>query len=121
MMTNKRLGTAFERFVCADLAHDGYWTHFISPDERGAQPFDIIAVKNNKAIAVECKTLDAKSHIFPLSRLEDNQLMAFKRWMACGNDTPLIAIAWKSKCYYIPYTELAEKKRIDLRDVQSEN
>ena len=120
-MNNKKLGIAFERFVCADLAHNGYWTHFITPDERGSQPFDIIAVQGNRAVAIECKTLNASEHIFPLSRLEDNQLMAFKRWMMCGNDSPMIAVAWKGKCYYIPYTELEEKKRIDLNDVSCNN
>lgn len=118
-MNNKKLGTAFERFVCADFAHRGYWTHFITPDMRGSQPFDIIVVKNNKAIAVECKTLDAKEHYFPITRLEDNQLMAFKRWMACGNDTPIIVISWRGKIYWIPYTTLEKEKRIDLNDVAS--
>lgn len=118
-MNNKRLGTAFERVVYADFARMGFWVHFISPDARGSQPFDIIAVKDGKAYAIECKTLDYKEHIFPLTRLEENQLMAFTRWMACGNGTPIIAISWRGKIYHIPYTDLEQKKRIEMNDISS--
>ena len=50
-MNNKIIGTAFEKEMCELLANRGYWVHFITPDNRGAQPFDIIAVKDGKAFA----------------------------------------------------------------------
>jgi Holliday junction resolvase len=111
-MNNKRLGTAFEREMCEILAAQGYWVHFIVPDARGAQPFDIIAVKDGKALAIDCKTCAADS--FSVSRLEDNQIMAFNKWRACGNETPVIAVKHAEKIYYIDYSRLLQEKRIKL-------
>jgi Holliday junction resolvase len=114
MINNKRLGTAFEQEICNILAHKGYWVHFIVPDIRGAQPFDIIAVKDGKAIAIDCKTCVAGS--FNICRLEDNQIMAFEKWMACGNNEPIIMVKHNEKIYQIPYLEIKDKKSIKLSD-----
>ena len=111
-MTNKRLGNLFERELCGILAQEGYWVHFIVPDARGAQPFDIIAVKDGKALAIDCKTCVA--HSFNISRLEDNQIMAFNRWMKCGNPVPIIAVKHNDLIYKIKYNELQERKSIKL-------
>lgn len=112
-MNNKRLGTAFERMVCELLAQDGYWVHFISPDARGAQPFDIIAAKNGRALAIDCKTCAAAS--ISIKRLEDNQIMAFERWLACGNDMPIVAVLHNEQVYWIRYDDLKSKKSIRLQ------
>lgn len=113
-MNNKKLGTAFEREVCELLAQEGYWVHFIVPDARGAQPFDIIAVKDGKASAIDCKTCVAKN--FNISRLEDNQIMAFDKWLKCGNGMPLLAVKHKDKIHWISYNELQAKQSISLED-----
>ena len=55
-MNNKRRGTEFERQMCDILAKKGYWVHFIVPDARGAQPFDIIACRDGRPVAIDCKT-----------------------------------------------------------------
>ena len=114
MISNKRLGTAFEQEMCGILAQRGYWVHFIVPDIRGAQPFDIIAVKDGKALAIDCKTCIAKA--FNISRLEDNQIMAFEKWLLCGNDEPIIMVKHEEKIYQIPYLEIKEKKSIRLSE-----
>ena len=54
-MNNKKIGSDFEKEVCKMLQDMGYWVHFITPDMRGAQPFDIIAAKNNRPYAIDCK------------------------------------------------------------------
>ena len=113
-MNNKRLGTAFEREMCERLAQAGYWVHFIVPDARGAQPFDIIAVKVGKAFAIDCKTCVADS--FSISRLEENQKFAFNKWIACGNEEPIIAVKHKDHIFVIRYTELCDKKTIKLKE-----
>lgn len=115
-MNNKKLGTAFEKQVLQILKErmPRAWIHFLSPDERGAQPFDIIVVQDGMASAVECKTLDAKRRYFPIDRLEDNQIMAFERWMLCGNPEPLIAIKHGDKIKTIGYSMLKEKGKVDL-------
>ena len=114
-MNNKKLGTRFEKRVCEYLASECYWAHFITPDNRGAQPFDIIAVRNGVAVAVECKTLSDTRNYFPISRLEDNQIMAFKKWRACGNALIYIAIEWQDKMYMVSYTDLEHFGKIDMR------
>lgn len=111
-MNNKKIGTAFEREVCELLKDCGYWVHFISPDNRGAQPFDIIAAKDGVAIAIDCKTCVANN--FGLGRLEDNQIMAFEWWLKCGNTMPLVYVKHEGKITIIRYDVLKEKGSIKL-------
>ena len=94
-MNNKKIGAEFEKQMIDILSKQGYWVHFISPDHRGAQPFDIIAVKDGMAMALDCKT--SVNRYFHIRRLEVNQLMAFDKWLACGNATPFIAVLHKDK------------------------
>lgn len=112
MVSNKKLGTAFEGEVCDLLSAEGYWVHFIVPDARGAQPFDIIAVKGNNSFAIDCKT--CVSEVFNIRRLEDNQKSAFDKWLKCGNTDPMIAVKHKDKIYLISYSELKERKSVRL-------
>lgn len=111
-MNNKKLGTAWENEFCNILAKKGYWVHFISPNMAGAQPFDVIAVKGGIAYAYDCKT--SAKHIFSIDRLEDNQVMAFEKWLKCGNTMPLIAIKYQNKMFLVPYGYLKASKRVDL-------
>lgn len=117
-MNNKRLGNSFEGEVCDVLASYGYWVHFLVPDARGAQPFDIIAAKDNKAYAIECKTLTGKRKSFSIDRLEDNQMLASERWIACGNDSPVIAIKYEDEMYVVSYEELKEKKLVKMSECE---
>lgn len=109
---NKKLGSDFEKLLCRFLSGEGYWVHFLEPDARGAQPFDVIAVKDGRAMAIDCKT--CKDHIFRLDRLEDNQVMAFEKWIACGNESPTLAVLHDDKVYFISYLLLSDMKKIDL-------
>jgi len=106
-MNNKRLGTEFEKEFCQLLASRGYWVHFISPAPNGGQPFDVIAVKNGHAHAIDCKT--SSTARFPFTRLEQNQVMAFERWIRCGNGEPKIAVKYAGGIYLIDYTQLKGK------------
>lgn len=114
-MNNKELGTKFENEVVKYLSDIGYWVHFISPDKRGAQPFDIIAVGNEHAYAIDCKT--CKDKYFRMDRLEDNQVMAFEKWLKCGNSNPRIAVCHNNKMIFIDYVELKEKGKINLEEL----
>ena len=117
IMNNKQLGTEFEREMVGRLSEKGWWTHFISPDSRGAQPFDIIAVKNGTAIAGDCKT--CKSKTFSINRLEDNQIMAFQKWISCGNGCPIIFVKHQEKVYLIPFKDVYEKESVKINDFPS--
>lgn len=119
-MNNKVLGTSFENEVCEYFAKRGFWVHFLAPDSRGAQPFDIIAVKNGRAVAIECKTLTDKKRYFDVSRLEDNQVFAFNKWMRAGNGSPIIAIKYKEMMTFVKYDELMQLHNgsLDMREVE---
>ena len=112
-MNNKLLGTQFEHEVCDKLKRAGWWTHFLSPDKRGAQPFDIIAVKDGVAVAIDCKT--SASPIFTIDRLEDNQELAFEMWRLCGNSEPFLLVKYEGEIYRVLWIELSERRKVDLR------
>ena len=88
-MSNKSMGTAFEREFAELLAEKGFWVHRLQDNQNG-QPFDIIAVKNGRAYAFDCK--DCAGRSFPLSRIEENQRLAMERWEECGNGTGYFAV-----------------------------
>lgn len=113
-MNNKKLGTNFEREACKILADNGYWVHFFTPDSRGAQPFDIIAIKDGRAMAIECKTLASNKKYFTIDRLETNQIMAFEKWLDCGNAMPQVWVLHRGVIHMIPYYQLKDAKKIDL-------
>lgn len=102
--SNKRIGTEFENEMCECLAADGWWVHFITPNAAGAQPFDIIAVRDGKALALDCKTCDRPSIAY--SRLEENQKASMEFWMRRGNDEPMIAVKHADAIYLVPYLTL---------------
>lgn len=117
MVNNKKIGTDFEEEFCELLKKKGYWVHFITPDKRGAQPFDIIAAKKNRPYAFDCKTCVGKW--FTISRLEDNQIYAFDKWTECGNGTPLIAIKYKEKIFCVPYLKVKYDGKVDLENCEN--
>lgn len=115
-MNNKQLGTAFERELVEELRRKGFWVHFISPNSAGAQPFDVIAVKDGRAIAGDCKTSVRRT--FSIDRLEDNQVLAFQRWLDCGNDSPLIFIKYRDKIKVVSYLDLCMRGgKVDLDEI----
>lgn len=113
-MNNKKLGTKFEQRICDKLKNAGYWVHFITPDRAGSQPFDIIAVKNDLAVAIECKTLDTTQRYFRESRLEANQKMAFDRWKSCGNKFAYVVVEYGDNIVPIQYEDLTMSGKIDM-------
>lgn len=113
-MNNKKLGIEWEKGMCDKLRAEGYWVHFITPDARGAQPFDIIAVKDGFAHAIECKTLLASEKYFRISRIEENQRLAFEKWLACGNCMPIIAVKHGDDIKCIEWNVLRDNGKVEL-------
>ena len=111
-MNNKKLGSCFEREFCRILAAEGFWVHFIAPDARGAQPFDVVAAKGGTAYAFDCKTCVAK--YFDMSRMEDNQKTSFALWMKCGNGDPWVAVKHQEEVYLLRYADLLKKGKMDI-------
>lgn len=114
-MNNKKLGTDFEREFVQMLANRGYWVHFINPDRTGAQPFDVIAAKDGKPYAFDCKTCSTKR--FSIDRLEDNQVLAFEKWLSCGNKNAIIAIKHQFSVYFVSYLQLKRSKAVKITDL----
>ena len=111
-MNNKKLGNDFEKEVCELLKQAGYWVHFISPDNRGAQPFDIIACKDNIPLVADCKTSVKKW--FTMDRVEDNQAMAFEMWERCGNNAPMFLVKYQDSIKIIYWDDLKITGKINL-------
>lgn len=111
---NKSIGTEFENEMVDYLKNNRWWVHFIAPAANGSQPFDIIAVRGGKALAADCKT--SSKRIFPITRLEDNQVMAFEKWLACGNEMPLIFLKYNNHVYSITYSALKREGSIDIEN-----
>lgn len=88
-MSNKSSGTAFECDFAARLSGYGFWVHRLQ-DNRNGQPFDVIAARNGKTYAIDCK--ECVDGIFRLSRMEENQLNAMRLWEETGNAEGLFAI-----------------------------
>lgn len=88
-MTNKKLGNDFERDFCMLMQDRGYWVLNV-PQTQSGQPADVIAVKEGKAVLIDCKVCTGKT--FVLSRVEPNQKTAMSYWEALGNGTGWFAI-----------------------------
>ena len=63
---------------------------------------DLIACKNNEPWLIDCKTLNNKNGLFPISRIEENQRLAYKRFEKCGNNNYCLSILWNNDVYLIP-------------------
>lgn len=112
-------GKKFEEMLCQYLAEKDYYVIYNEKGITGSQCCDIIAIKNNFAYMIEAKNLDNKSGRFPLSRIEANQHLAYKRARACGNDNFILAIYWEEHgIYFIDFGILQFfDKHIDLSKI----
>lgn len=88
-MSNKKSGTDFEKEFCQLASKAGFWAHILQ-DNRNGQPADIILSKDNIAVLVDCK--DCERKVFPLSRIEENQELAMRKWLNAGNEYALFAL-----------------------------
>lgn len=120
-MNNKNVGNSFEREYAEILRKDGYWVTFMTPKQHiGSQPCDLIAIKDNIPILIDCKT--CKTHLFFINRIEENQRQAFKRYKKCGNTKFILAIKYNNEIYEIDMKEIDfTQKSIDLEGDRIEN
>lgn len=120
-MNNKILGNKFEKDFCEFLANKKYWVHFIEgASHTGAQPCDIIAIKRDFPELYDCKTLNNKNGLFPISRIEENQRLAYERVRECRNPETIfsLAILWNNNLYYVDFDDIDfNKKSIDLKEI----
>ncbi len=87
----------------------------------GSQPFDIITMKNDSVELYDCKTLNNKNGLFPISRIEENQRLSYKKIRKCRNKRTLfsLAILWNNALYYVSFDDIDfSNKSIDLKMIQ---
>ena len=99
-MVNKTLGNHFEGELCELLAENGFWAHNLAQNQTG-QPADVIAVKNNIAMLIDCKV--CSNDRFVLSRSDENQEMAMTLWEQRGNAECYFAIKVSSGEIYMAH------------------
>ena len=63
------------------------------------QPADIIAVKNNIAVLIDCKVCGKFQ--FPLTRVEPNQESAMEWWAECNNAYAFFALKLPDDSIYM--------------------
>lgn len=117
-MNNKEIGDEFEENLTLILAHKGYWVSlFPKKNHSNSQPADMVAIKDDIGMLIEAKDLTNKNGKFPLSRLEENQIRAFKRFIKCGNSWYNLAVLWNDTVYIIPLCDVDfSKKSIDIKE-----
>lgn len=120
-MNNKKTGNNFEKEYAEILKRRGYWVTFLTPKKNiGSQPCDLIAIKDNKPILIDCKT--CKTKLFSINRIEQNQRQAYKRYSKCGNKKYMIVIKYNNKIYEIDMKDIdLTQKNIDLEGGNFEN
>ena len=114
-MNNKKLGNSFEKEMTEILSKKGYWVTMLTPKQHiGSQPADLIAIKDNKPILIDCKT--CKTKYFQISRIEQNQWSAYERYKKCGNTSFILAIKYDEDIYIVPLDNIDKsKKSINLK------
>lgn len=118
-MINKVLGNSFEKEVERMFANRGYWVHLLAPNSRGAQPFDLIAISNSIVFGIDCKTLERQP--FNLSRIEDNQWLAFEQFKKKTNALCGIMVKFNNEMYFVEYAILLRLKSIGGKSIKLED
>lgn len=103
-MSNKAIGTQFERDFAAALYENGFWVHLFQDNYNG-QPCDVIAARNGHTYLFDCK--DCKGIFFRLDRMEENQLNAMRLFELTGNSRGKFVIRFEGgKIYLVDYWQL---------------
>lgn len=118
-MSNKKLGSDFEKHLSRLLYEDGFWVHNFANKTNG-QPADIIAVKNHCSFLIDAKV--CTNDIFDTTRVEENQKNSMFLWGLCGNGNGYFALETSDGIYFIDSTTILmyrqEKRTINLSEIK---
>lgn len=95
---NRTSGNRFETAFATKLAGDGFWVTKLTQNASG-QPADLIAVKNDKALLIDCKVCERD--YFPFKRIEPNQQTAMMFWRGKGNHQYWFALQYENETYML--------------------
>jgi len=116
---SQKVGKSFEEELCWWFRNNGYYPEYHEKSASGSQNGDITIIRHNIATKVECKHLAAKNGLFPLSRIESNQWLAYKTFKECKNNNMVLAILWCDSVYFIQFDLLQFfDKSIDLKRIE---
>ena len=106
-------GREFEKYMVDWLSEKGFWVHRMAESNTGSQPFDIIALRDYKVCAFDCKVISTKRPYFPFSRIEENQRRAFEKLYLryAGNLLCGFVIYFEGGVYLLDYLKV--KRRIE--------
>ena len=86
----QKKGSEWENEFAQILSRNGFWATVLPKQRDGSQPFDVVASKNGKMLAFDCKTV--KGYNYQLNRIEENQEKAFIKLEQCGSYANYFAI-----------------------------
>lgn len=115
--SNKTIGNRFEAELCEMFAEAGWWAHNLAQNQVG-QPADVIAVRNNVAVLIDCK--DCENDRFPLSRIETNQEGAMTLWQMRGNAYCYFALRISTGIYMVDFDSLCEIELYGKRSLNAD-
>lgn len=115
--SNKTIGNRFEAELCEMFAEAGWWAHNLAQNQVG-QPADVIAVRNNIAVLIDCK--DCENDRFPLSRIETNQEGAMTLWQMRGNAYCYFALRISTGIYMVDFDSLCEIELYGKRSLNAD-
>lgn len=116
-MSNKSNGTAFEKDWAYTLSKIGYWAHCVKDNANG-QPFDVIAAKGGRVFAFDCKACKDK---FLLSRVEDNQYFAMKKFIECGNANAYFVLKFGVNTYLIHFADIIDLRQNHISSISEDD
>lgn len=120
MPCNKTVGNGFERELAKELSENGFWVHIFAQNREG-QPCDIIAMKDNSAILIDCKT--CASDTFRFSRAEENQRNAMSLWKEKGGTDCYFVIRFDkyNEIYVLGYDTLLRLESEGFNSIKCED
>ena len=113
-------GAECEKYFCELAKQHGWWTLNIPRSASGQQPFDVIAVKDESILAVDCKVVSSGGLLLPLKRIENNQWLAFWSLRKRSEAATIGVVVWHDptrKMYFIDYSELVAAVKAKQKSV----
>lgn len=101
-------GSEFEQRACELFASRGFWALNIPKNKFGAQPFDVIAIKDSEIWAVDCKVCSEPR--LSLARVETNQALAFGMMTQRTNARCGFLCYHNKRLYFIPWSAIDMSK-----------
>ena len=101
-------GLQFERAFCEWLKQRDFWVLNIPRSHTGAQPFDVLAMRDRSVIAADCNVISDGPATFPFDRIEDNQRLAFDMIQRKASVMCCIAVWYEpaKAIYIVPYVDI---------------